>query len=167
MAIDETGIPIEIDAEDHPADIAATLSEIDPAEAWKLLCTLPVDVQAEVFGYIDPDLQEESIEHMTRPQLTALITEMKADDRADVFNRLSEDQQEMLLPALAHVERENIRRLASYEEGSAGAIMTSDYATLKPELTAKEAIAQLRREAPDKETIYRTYVLKDDRELIG
>lgn len=167
MAFDEAGIPTRIDAEDHPADIAATLSEIDPAEAWKLLCALPVDVQAEVFGYIEPELQEETIEHMTRPQLTALITEMKADDRADVFNRLSEDQQEMLLPALAHVERENIRRLASYEEGSAGAIMTSDYATLKPELTAKEAIAQLRREAPDKETIYRTYVLKDDRELIG
>jgi magnesium transporter len=167
MALDDADIEIRIDPEDHPADIAAALLEIDPREGWRLLCGLPVDVQAEVFGYLEPELQEETIEHMTRPQLTALITEMKADDRADVFNRLSEDQQEMLLPALAHVERENIRKLASYEEGSAGAIMTSDYATLKPELTAKEAIAQLRREAPDKETIYRTYVLQDDRELIG
>ena len=167
MAFDEDAARTGIDPEDHPADIAAALSEIDPAEAWKLLCALPVTVQANVFGYIEPELQAETIEHMTRPQLTALITEMDADDRADVYNRLSEDQQEMILPALAHVERENIRRLAAYEEGTAGAIMTSDYATLKPELTAKEAIAQLRREAPDKETIYRTYVLKDDRELIG
>ncbi|MGP1275441.1 MAG: magnesium transporter [Caulobacterales bacterium] len=167
MAFDEAGMAITIDAEDHPADIAAALSEMDPGEAWKLLCALPVEVQADVFGYIEPDLQAETIEHMTRPQLTALITEMNADDRADVYNRLSEEQQEMILPALAHVERENIRKLASYEDGTAGAIMTSDYATLKPELTAKEAIAQLRREAPDKETIYRTYVLKDDRELIG
>lgn len=167
MALDEAAVTIRIDPEDHPADIAHALSETDPGEAWKLLCALPVDVQAEVFGYIEPELQEETIEHMTRPQLTALITEMKADDRADVFNRLSEDQQEMLLPALAHVERENIRKLAAYEEGTAGAIMTSDYATLRPDMTAKDAIAQLRREAPDKETIYRTYVLKDDRELIG
>lgn len=167
MAFDEDAARTGIDPEDHPADIAAALSEIDPGEAWKLLCALPVTVQANVFGYIEPELQAETIEHMTRPQLTALITEMDADDRADVYNRLSEDQQEMILPALAHVERENIRRLAAYEEGTAGAIMTSDYATLRPELTAKEAIAQLRREAPDKETIYRTYVLKDDRELIG
>jgi magnesium transporter len=167
MAFDEAGLAITIDAEDHPADIAHTLSEMDPGEAWKLLCALPVSVQADVFGYIEPELQAETIEHMTRPQLTALITEMDADDRADVYNRLSEEQQEMILPALAHVERENIRKLASYEEGTAGAIMTSDYATLKPDMTAKEAIAQLRLEAPDKETIYRTYVLKDDRELIG
>ena len=167
MAQTDIDAPIQLDPEDHPADIAAALSEIEPGEAWKLLCALPVEVQAEVFGYIEPELQEETIEHMTRPQLTALITEMKADDRADVFNRLSEEQQEILLPALAHVERENIRKLAAYEEGTAGAIMTSDYATLKPDMTAKDAIAQLRREAPDKETIYRTYVLKDDRELIG
>lgn len=167
MAQTDIDAPIQLDPEDHPADIAAALSEIKPGEAWKLLCTLPVEVQAEVFGYIEPELQEETIEHMTRPQLTALITEMKADDRADVFNRLSEEQQEILLPALAHVERENIRKLAAYEEGTAGAIMTSDYATLRPDMTAKDAIAQLRREAPDKETIYRTYVLKDDRELIG
>lgn len=167
MAQTDIDAPIQLDPEDHPADIAAALSEIEPGEAWKLLCALPVEVQAEVFGYIEPELQEETIEHMTRPQLTALITEMKADDRADVFNRLSDEQQEILLPALAHVERENIRKLAAYEEGTAGAIMTSDYATLKPDMTAKDAIAQLRREAPDKETIYRTYVLKDDRELIG
>lgn len=167
MAQTDIDSPIQLDPEDHPADIAAALSEIEPGEAWKLLCALPVEVQAEVFGYIEPELQEETIEHMTRPQLTVLITEMKADDRADVFNRLSDEQQEILLPALAHVERENIRKLAAYEEGTAGAIMTSDYATLKPDMTAKDAIAQLRREAPDKETIYRTYVLKDDRELIG
>ena len=45
--------------------------------------------------------------------------------------------------------------------------MTSDYATLAPELTSRDAIEVLRREAPDKETIYRAYVLDRDRRLVG
>ena len=62
---------------------------------------------------------------------------------------------------------ENIRKLSAYEEGTAGAIMYLGLCHAESDMTAKDAIAQLRREAPDKETIYRTYVLKDDRELIG
>jgi magnesium transporter len=99
--------------------------------------------------------------------LAALVTEMNADDRADLFNELTEAQQEALLPALAQAEREDLRRLASYEEGTAGAIMTSDYAVLSEDLTATEALAKLRREAPDKETIYRTYVTDPSGKLIG
>ena len=90
---------------------------------------------------------------------------MNADERADLYNELSEDQREALMPALVQAEREDIRKLASYEEGTAGAIMTSDYATLTPELTATQALTRLRSEAPDKETIYRTYVVDEDRKL--
>lgn len=71
------------------------------------------------------------------------------------------------MPALVQAEREDIRRLAGYEEGTVGAIMTSDYATLSDDLTATEALARLRREAPAKETIYRAYVVDENRKLIG
>lgn len=166
MAVTETALDW-LDDDMHPADIAAELSEREPDDAWRELKTLPADMQAEVFGYMHPEMQGPLIELMSRRQVSRLITGMDADDRADVFNRLSEDQQEKLLPGLAHVERENIRKLAAYEEGTAGAIMTSDYATLSPSLTVRQAIEQLRREAPDKETIYRAYVLDDERRLVG
>ncbi len=162
---DEAALTLGPDA--HPADIAALLSEVPPGRALAVLRPLELDVQAEVFGYLDPAAQGPLIDAMSRKEVSALITRMDADDRADVFNRLSEEQQEKLLPGLAHMERENIRRLAAYEEGTAGAIMTSDYATLSPLLTARRAIEQLRHEAPDKETIYRTYVVDRDRRLIG
>ncbi|MDP4944393.1 MAG: magnesium transporter, partial [Alishewanella sp.] len=64
-------------------------------------------------------------------------------------------------------EREDLLRLSAHEEGSAGAIMTSDYALLPPELTVREAIEVLRLEAPDKETIYSSYVVDEARKLIG
>src|SRR5690606_28830275 len=104
---------------------------------------------------------------MARGALAAIVMEMNADDRADLYKQLSEDQRKALMPGLAQAEREDIRRLASYEEDTAGAIMTSDYAALSPELSATRALTVLRREAPDKETIYRTYVIDSDRILLG
>ncbi|MCW5750249.1 MAG: magnesium transporter [Alphaproteobacteria bacterium] len=151
----------------HPADAAAALDDLEPREVRDLLTELDLPRRAVVFGYLRPELQVALARLFERRQLAELITEMDADDRADVFNKLSPDQQSALLPGLAHAERENIRRLAGYAEGTAGAIMTSDYATLSPGLSAQAAIDVLRREALDKETIYRAYVLDDDRRLIG
>lgn len=71
------------------------------------------------------------------------------------------------MPALAQAEREDIRRLTSYAEGTAGAIMTSEYATLPPNATAGSAIEHLRQVAPNKETIYYSYVLDENRRLLG
>lgn len=150
-----------------PADAATALDNLEPREVRGLLVELDLPRRAMVFGYLRPELQVALARLFERRELADLITEMDADDRADVFNKLAPDQQSALLPGLAHAERENIRRLAAHAEGTAGAMMTSDYATLAPGLSAQAAIDVLRREAPDKETIYRAYVLDDARRLIG
>lgn len=152
---------------EHPADVAALLAEMQPDEAWRMLDLLPLAQRAEVFGYFSPDNQVALAQAVARQKLASLVTEMPSDERADLFNALSPEQQEALLPALAHAEREDIRRLSAHAEDTAGAIMTSDYAVLTPKLTVREALDKLRREAPDKETIYRTYVVDDQRRLIG
>lgn len=93
--------------------------------------------------------------------------EIRADDRADLYKKLSGKQRDALVPALAHAHREDIRQLASYEEDTAGAIMTSSYVALSLEQTVTEALTALRREAPRSETIYRAYVIDDNRKLLG
>jgi magnesium transporter len=92
---------------------------------------------------------------------------MPHDERADLFKRLPEEKREAVLPALAQAEREDIRRLTAYSEGTAGAAMTSDYATLSQQLTVSQAIERLREVAPDKETIYYAYVVDEKRKLLG
>lgn len=151
----------------HPADYAAALTEFSIQDLWILLTALPRAEQAEVFGYLPAEEQVQLAIRVSRRKLSPIIRQMSSDERADLFNRLTEEQRETLLPALAQAEREDLLRLASYEEGTAGAIMTSDYAILPPELTVREAIEVLRREAPDKETIYSAYVVDKARKLIG
>jgi magnesium transporter len=153
--------------DEHPADTAGALEEFEPHHVWAMLDLLTVQEQAGIFGYFDREFQVELAHTAPRAKLARIVTEMNSDERADLFNELSDEQQEALLPALAQAEREDIRRLAGYEEDTAGSIMTSDYALLHETLSAAQAIEKLRHEAPDKETIYRAYVAGPDRRLVG
>lgn len=147
-------------------DVADALGELDDDALHAALPLIPAEVQPDVVGYLPLRRQAALAARMPQPALITLLENMSSDERADLFNALPEDR-EMLLPALAQAEREDIRRLASYAEDSAGAIMNSQYATLTPELTAAQAIEELRRIAPDRETIYNAYVVDEQRKLIG
>lgn len=149
----------------RPIDLSDILEQLDPALAWRLLERLPN--RAQVYSHFEPEEQVRFAREFPRASLAKLVGEMPSDERTDLFKRLDQNQRDALLPALAQAEREDIRRLSAYEEGTAGAIMTSDYATLKADMNIEQAMAALRLEAPDAETIYHAYVVNDARQLLG
>jgi magnesium transporter len=151
----------------HPVVVAEMISSFTADEAWDVLRHADFPVRAEIFSHLDDELQVDIIGTLGRRDIARLLADMPPDDRADVFKLLPEDLREGVLPAMAQAEREDIRRLSAYREGTAGAVMTSDYATLWPELTASQAIDRLRQIAPDRETIYYAYVVDKHRKLIG
>jgi magnesium transporter len=159
--------PKEVAGQLLSADIARYLEQLDVERILPLLEQLPLDKRAEAFGYFPLDRQFELTQDMPRPALAALIGAMSADERADLYNRFDLPRRATLLPALAQAERDDLCRLASYPQGSAGAVMTSEYSTVAAHLTAAQAIDALRREAADAETIYQTYVLDAERRLLG
>jgi magnesium transporter len=151
----------------HPGVVAELVSPLSAVEAWEVLRHAALPLRAEIFSRLEDDLQADMIGILRRDDVAGLVTEMAPDDRADLFKRMPDDKREAVLPALAQAEREDIRRLSAYKEGTAGAVMTSDYATVSPHLTAAQAIEHLREVAPDKETIYYAYVVDEQRKLLG
>jgi magnesium transporter len=163
----DTGALQAMLASRHSADIVELLDDIEPRDAVAVIRLLPEERQGRVFGYFAPEKQVAMARALDRGSLADLITRMSHDERADLFNRLTPEQQAAILPGLAQAEREDIRKLSAYPEGTAGSVMTSDYATLSPELTTREAVDKLRLEAPDKETIYEAYIVDADRRVVG
>ncbi len=151
----------------HPAIVAELISALSAEETWAVLMHADLPLRAEIFSHLDEDLMVEMIETLRRNEIARLLTEMPHDERADLFKRLPEERRQAILPALAQAEREDIRRLTAYQEGTAGAVMTSDYASLSQQLTVSQAIERLREVAPDKETIYYAYVVDEHRKLLG
>ena len=145
----------------HPATVAEALAdEYTPEQVWEVLSHSPIRTQASIFAYLPLPRQVELVES-GRPQVGQLLGKMSHDDRVDLLRRLPTGVKERLLRQVDEADRKDIATLVDYPENSVGALMTTDYAWLPPDMTAAEAIDQLRQQAPDRETIYYIYVLDE------
>ena len=151
----------------HDADFAAAIEDFPAPLILQLLLLLSLPAQCHLFVYLDPQKQADVASLMSRNDLAALFSNMEQAARADLYNQLDAQQRLALMPGLAQAERDDIRKLASYPEKTAGALMTSGYATLRSNWTVSKSLIKLRLEAPDKETIYQTYVIDEQRKLLG
>lgn len=151
----------------YPGVVAEVLVGLDSTEAWRVLSKCDVERQTEIFEFLPIPVQINLVDEMDHDSLLAVIEEMAADDRVDLLERMGPQKVESLLPLIAQAERADIRKLLSYDENTAGSIMTTEYASLPEDITVREAIDQMRRQAPDSETIYYIYVTGEQRHLIG
>lgn len=151
----------------NPAIAAEVLSGLDPASTWRVLSATDMGHQAEIFEFIEPKQQIELVASVDREHLSKLIETMSADDRVALLEHMDEEQIEALLPLIAQAERDEIRKMLSYPEDSAGAMMTTEYASLPEDVPAGEAFNMLRQQAPNRETIYYVFVVDAGRHLQG
>ncbi len=151
----------------NPATIAELLAELEPRKRPEAFLQLDAEEKSDVMKFLDFEIQTGLIEALDRKNVKALIENMPHDIRVDLMKQLPESKRNEIFRYLAKKERDDILNLSSFEEGTVGSIMTSDYAILYPDQTVREAIKKLRVEAPDHEMIYYAYVVDNERRLIG
>ena len=151
----------------HPAQAAELIEGLRPDELTWTLEIIADDKEAQIFSYLPEELQGELAEGVGKPQLAKLVTGLLPDDRAAFFRKLPPKISEEILPLMAQAERNDVKRLLSFPDGSVGARMTTEYATVPSGINCGEALNKVRQEAPNKETIYHIYVVDDDRHLEG
>lgn len=151
----------------HPTDVASVLNGLTVDEIAKVLALFPPDTERDVFSYLEPEIQEQYIAGAGRDRAQKVLQSMLSDDRAEFLDRFDprvRDQLTCLLPTAA---REDLLRRSTFREDQVGSFLSTDYAVLNPLLTARGAIAELRRQAPSKETIYYSYVVDRLGKLVG
>lgn len=151
----------------HPSVTADALDGFTTMDVAFVLGLLPPRKRAELYSFLNDETKHTLLAEMDEKAAVEIVTYLSHDERVDLLAQVSEERRDPLIKKLAQKEREDVRRLESYEEGTIGAIMTSDYVALSAEMTASEALDKIRREAPDAETIYYAYVLDADRHLAG
>ena len=151
----------------NPVIVAEVLNGLDPKSVWRVLLSSDIQHQAEILEFVEPTQQIELVASIDRQHLSKLIEAMSPDDRVDLLEHMNEEQIEALLPLIAQAERDEIRKMLSYPEDSAGAMMTTEYASLPEDISASEALSMLRQQAPNRETIYYVFVVDAGRHLQG
>ena len=153
--------------DEHPADIAQMLDEMDAAQGCRTFRLLPKSLAADVFSYLDSDNQQRLITLLSDAELSRVLDEMYMDDTVDMLEELPASVVKRILQ-LSHPDtRSEINRLCRYEEDTAGSIMTTEMIDLKRSMTVKDAFDLIRRVGTDMETIYTCYVTDERRVLEG
>lgn len=150
-----------------PLDIAELFALIEPRYRLVLFRLLPKGQAADVFVEMDSDLQRALIDAFSDSELSLILEELYLDDTVDVIEEMPAAVVKRIVKNSTPENRAALNRLLQYDSNSAGAIMTTEYVRLLPDMTVGEALAHIRRVAIDKETIYTCYVTDRGRHLIG
>ncbi len=151
----------------HPADIANILSDMNRSQSSELLDTLDLEQLADTLEEVEEDFQVSLVENMPDEKVADVLEEMSPDEAADLLAELPKERSEILIGMMEDEEAEDVRKLLTYPEESAGGIMTTEYITVHPGLTAEQTIQYLRENATEVEPIFYVYVVDQGEKLLG
>ena len=150
----------------NPADVAAVFEETDELALPLLFRLLPKELAAETFVEMQPEQQELLIRGFSDTELKEVVDELYVDDAVDLVEEMPANVVKRILRQADPDMRRMINEILRYPEDSAGSIMTTEFVSLRPQMTVEEATKRIKRTGVDKETINTCYVIDKGR-LIG
>ena len=151
----------------NPSDVAELFVDLEECRIPLMFRLLPKELAAETFVEMEPDAQELLIRSFSDNELKEIVDELYVDDAAALIEEMPANVVKRILKQADPEMRRSINQILRYPENSAGSILTTEYVTLRPDMTVEESILRIRRQGVDKETIYTCYVTEKDRTLIG
>ncbi|WP_424354695.1 magnesium transporter [Methanobacterium sp. MBAC-LM] len=151
----------------HPADIAEIVDQLSINDSITIINSLDDEVAADALEEISPERQVSLFEEMETKRAADILEEMSPDDAADLIGELSDDRAQELLKLMDPEEAKDVESLLKYPEDTAGGIMTTEFASVKEGLTARETLNALREMAKEVESIYYIYILSNFNSLVG
>lgn len=157
----------ELFEEHNVVDMSELVGELEPQEALFIFKTLKKDITSEIFAYLPHDKQEMLIQLFTGPQIQEMLDALYDDDMIDFIEDLPANIVKHVLQSASPQQRMEINKLLSYEENSAGSIMSTKFVVLKEKDTVADALIKIRAQGREAETINYCYITGERKVLRG
>lgn len=142
--------------------------ESSPTKVRRLLWELvDQEVEGEVFGHLNEDLQKEFLQGMNGEQMATLVAGLDTDDVADILQQLPERVIPHVLEAMDNQDRLRVESVLTYDEDSAGGLMNTDTITVRPDLTLDVILRYLRRHEEIPEVTDSIFVVNRNDTFLG
>ncbi len=152
----------------HPSDVADLLEALDEAERLSLIHLLPSDIASEALAEMEEGDDRAELLAALDPQRGAeLLHELADDDAVDLIAELEPAEAQRILDQLPREEAGDLRELLSYDEETAGGLMTTELVALEGRLSAREAVEEVRRQGREVEDFYAIFVVDREHRLLG
>jgi Mg/Co/Ni transporter MgtE len=128
-----------------PADLAEVIHELTPKRRAEVAAALADERLADVLEELPEDDQVEILATLERERAADVLEAMEPDDATDLLKELTPEQREELLGHMEPDEAAPLRRLLTYDENTAGGLMTTEPVILAPDATIAHALAVVRK----------------------
>jgi len=153
----------------HSMDLAEGWKYLESTEKIIVFRLLSVKKAIEVFENLQITEQQFILNNLNSEEVSQVINEMAPDARADLFKELPQKVFKKFFSLVNKEQAQNLRQLLEYKEGTAGSLMTTEFAELRKDMSARQAILKIQEDlrANHGENIYSVYVTDENHKLLG
>lgn len=151
----------------HGNDIAQAMESLIPAERKKLYRVCTADMLADVFEYIEEDTAGTYLSEMDIHKAAGVISEMETDTAAAVLHEINKEKRGLIIDFLKPEIREDIRLIASFDDDEIGSRMTTNFISIRENLSVKDAMKELIRQAKQNDNISTLFTVDETGEFYG
>lgn len=151
----------------HPADLADVIEELDHFERMTVVRSLDTEALAETISELEPKVRADLLRRLKDATVKTVLEKLEPDEAADIVAQFPKARAKHLLENIKKKTAEDIKELAEFRADTAGGLMTTKYVAFAPNLTAAQALHELRAKAKDVEMISHTYLVDEQGLFIG
>ena len=152
----------------HENDLADALADLTAEERRKLYAILGVEQVAEIFSYLDD--AEPYLKELPPEEAAQVVSHMDSDDAVDALDDLEEEDKEKIVHQMDKVDKDaadDVKLLLSYDEDEIGSCMTTNYICIRKEMTIRQAMSELVKQAGENDNISTLYVVDENERFYG
>jgi magnesium transporter len=154
--------------EDLPAaDGAAVFERITAERAAAAAEILDPGTAGRIVARMSPEAGAAVISAMPAPEASMVLAEVDPDDRVDILGHVTGAVHDQLMAEFGPDDAAEVRHLEMYPPDTAGGIMTTQVTALAENLTAQQAIEELRRLQEELGQVFYVYVVDGRHHLVG
>ena len=155
-------------AEEHPADIAEIIDQLNLTHATYLFKILDSERTSDALMEIDEDDREKILKNLSIQEIAEEIDELDTDDAADIISELPEDRQVKVISEIEDDDHKaDIQELLTYNENSAGGLMAKELVKVNENWNIPNCIREMRLQANDVTRVHSIYVVDNKNVLKG
>ncbi|MCR4690194.1 MAG: magnesium transporter [Lachnospiraceae bacterium] len=149
----------------HENDIADAIEQLTPEERRKLYPILGAERVAEIFTYIED--VDEYLKELEVDRVAKVLSHMDSDDAVDVLEEMDEDAQKQIVSLMDDESSRDIQLIRSYDDEEIGSLMTTNFIVIKNNLSIRQAMHELVKQAGDNDNISTIYVEDENGDYYG
>ncbi len=151
----------------HGADIADVLPKLTKTERIKVYRILDNSMVSDIMEYLDEDDAGRLLSEMDPRKAAAVITEIEPDSAVVILRSIPKERRSLLIDLLDEESRNDVRLIASFDADEIGSRMTTNYICIRENLSVKEAMSELIKQAANNDNISTIFVVDEFGQFYG